>query len=297
MSKLLVIGRSGQLARELTRARRPEGWALTAIGRERLAAPEHRALADLIDEARPSLVINAAAYTAVDKAESEKEAAYALNRDLPGALAAVCADADIPLIHVSTDYVFDGRKAGAYLEDDPVNPVSIYGASKEAGERAVRERLSRHVIIRTSWLYSAFGTNFVTSMLRLGQERDELAIVADQEGSPTHAGDLARAILAIAQAVVSGKTDGYGTFHYCNRGRISRYDFAAEIFRRAAAFGIASPKLRAIATPDYPTPAVRPPNSTLDCARIGAIYAILPPAWQDSLQHCLRELLAPPAQN
>ena len=207
---ILVFGRSGQLALELARNPWPAGFVATCHGREScdlLAGGDPDALIVRIE---PALVVNAAAYTAVDKAESEPEAAYALNRDAPGRIAAACARHKLPFVHISTDYVFDGTKSGAYVEDDPIAPLSVYGASKAEGETEVAAATDRHVILRTAWVYSPFGSNFVKTMLALGAKRDRLRIVTDQRGSPTAAGEIARTIIAMTERLASGK-GAFGT--------------------------------------------------------------------------------------
>jgi dTDP-4-dehydrorhamnose reductase len=246
-----------------------------------------------VAESGASVVINAAAYTAVDRAESEPDLAFRLNRDGAASLAEGASACGAALIHISTDYVFDGTKPTPYREEDAVGPISVYGASKEAGERVVRERIDRHVILRTAWVYSAFGEgSFVKTMLRLGAERPELRIIDDQHGSPTGANDAARAMIAIATAIVGGKTDGFGTFHYCNTGSTTRFGQAKFIFDWLAARGHKVPRVTPIPTSAYPLPARRPANSVLDCGRIGEVYGILPRAWEASLAECLSEIEA-----
>jgi dTDP-4-dehydrorhamnose reductase len=291
--RALVIGRQGQVARALARTLWPVGSTMVFRGRDSLdlAAAGVHELRAAIEAARATIVVNAAAYTAVDKAESETDAAFALNRDGAARLAASCAQAGVPLIHISTDYVFDGAKESAYREDDPVNPINLYGASKEAGERAVRAALPAHAILRSSWVFSPFGTNFLNTMLRLGAEREELRIVADQHGCPTSAYDLARAIVAVAQDFARGRDDAFGTFHVCNAEATTWHGFAAAIFDEAAARGLRRPRLQAIATRDYPTPARRPANSLLDTARFTATFGFAMPPWRAALGRCIDERL------
>lgn len=289
---LLVAGRNGQVATCLARRRPPPGWRIVALGREQGfdIADEDAVRAGLAAH-RPDVVANAAAYTAVDRAESEPEAAFALNRDGPDILGRACTERDVPLIHVSTDYVFGGDKVGAYVEDDPVAPLGVYGASKAAGEAAVRAAAARHLILRTSWVYSPFGTNFVRTILRLAETREELSVVADQHGCPTAADDIAAAIMTLAERLVAADAP-FGTYHMAGAGACSWYDFAAEIVRLARP-GAATPRLRAIGTADYPTPARRPRNSRLDCARLERDFGIVLPSWRDGLRRCLDELLQP----
>ncbi len=291
MPRLLVIGRSGQLAVSLA-ALKTEAASLVCRGREVFDLSSAASVRALVEAERPAAIINAAAYTAVDRAESEPDAAYAVNRDGPAHLAAVAAAKGIPLIHVSTDYVFDGTKTGRYREDDPTAPLGVYGASKAAGEAVIRERQVAHVILRTSWVHSPYGANFVRTMLRLGGERPELAIVADQIGLPTYAPDLAEGVLGIALAVVAGKSDGFGTFHLAGGGEpVSWYGFAQAIFQRAAERGAPLPCLRPIPASEYPLPARRPANSVLDCARMAAVYGVALRPWPDALDDGIRALL------
>jgi dTDP-4-dehydrorhamnose reductase len=291
--RVLVIGRSGQLATSLAGTGWPAGTAVACRGHGDFDLTDPASTLALVRAERPAVIINAAAYTAVDRAEAEPEAAYALNRDGPAHLAAAAAAVGVPLIHLSTDYVFDGGKSGPWTEDDPVAPLGVYGASKAAGEQAVRERLADHLIIRTSWVHAPFGTNFVRTMLRLGRERPELGVVDDQIGRPTYAPDLAQALATLAVALAAGRRDGFGTFHLDGGGEpVSWYGFAAAIFARAAALGAPVPRLRPITTADYPTPARRPANSVLSAARIKAVHGLALRPWPAALDDSLRILLA-----
>jgi dTDP-4-dehydrorhamnose reductase len=291
--RILVAGASGQIAQALAGSPLPAGFTLECRGRDRLDLLDPGRVTRIVAESGADIVINAAAYTAVDQAESESDIAYRINRDGAAALAEGAAAAGAALLHISTDYVFDGTKTTPYREDDAVGPVSAYGASKEAGERVVRERLARHVILRTAWVYSAFGDgSFVRTMLRLGAERPELRIIDDQQGSPTNADDVAHALIAIAAAIAAGKSDGYGTYHFCNAGSTTRFGQATFIFDWLAARGHGVPRVKPIPSSAYPMPARRPANSVLDCARIGEVYGILPRAWEASLAECLSEILA-----
>ena len=288
--KLLVTGAGSQVGAELRRAVLPAGWNLVALGRDALDITDRDAVLAAVARERPGLVVNTAAYTAVDKAESEPEAAFAANAAAPGHIAVACRAAGIPLIHFSTDYVFDGAKPGPYVEDDPVNPLGVYGKSKEDGERAVRAELGEHVILRTAWVYSAHGYNFVKTMLRLAAERPELRVVADQRGCPTAAAELAAAIIAIARHIAAGN-GRWGTFHLTGAGPTSWHGFAEAIVRLAAPYTRKLPAVAAIATADYPTAARRPANSVLDCGRIVAAYGIAPSPWPDTLAEVVFELL------
>jgi len=292
--KILVIGRRGQVGYELHRGAWPAGFAVDYVEREQVNLAHPSEARDIVVSRRPDIVVNAAAYTAVDAAETDRETAFAVNRDGPAALADACREIGAAMIHFSTDYVFDGGKSGAYIEDDPVNPLSVYGASKAAGDAALRERLDRHVILRTSWVYSATGQNFVKTMLRLGAEREELRIVDDQHGTPTSAADLARAAIAIAAELIGGRADGFGTFNFTGGGETTTwYGFAREIFRGAAERGAKAPRaVQPITTADYPLPAPRPRNSVLDCGKIARLYGIAAPPWQAALSDCLDEIVA-----
>lgn len=289
---VLVVGRSGQVAGELARLGTIAGRPVTALGRPDLDLGRPDSLPATMDRLRPSVVINAAAYTAVDRAESEPEAARALNAAGPGLLAAVCAERGVPLIHLSTDYVFDGSKRGAWTEDDRIAPLGVYGRTKAEGEALVRAALPRHVILRTSWVFAGHGGNFVRTMLRLGRERDALSIVDDQRGGPTAAADIAAACARICEGLLAGREDGFGTVHFAGAPAVTWYGFARAIFDAAARRGRPAPALTAIATADYPTPARRPANSVLDCGRIGRVWGIAQPDWRASLEPVVDELLA-----
>ena len=290
MASILVFGRNGQVATELARVASPAAGTIKFLGRGECDLAVAGAAAQAIRSFAPDVVINAAAYTAVDKAESDRDAATALNALAPAEMAEASAAIGAPLIHISTDYVFDGLTPGAYRETDPCAPLSVYGASKLTGEVAVRDRQPRHVILRTSWVFSPYGANFVRTMLRLGAERDELAIVNDQHGGPTAAADIAAAILKIATGIRDDSA-AFGTYHYAGAPVSTWFDFANAVFEHAAAHGLKTPKaVRAIATADYPTAAIRPQNSTLDCSAITRYWGIERPLWQSSLSRCVEAL-------
>jgi dTDP-4-dehydrorhamnose reductase len=287
---ILVTGGSGQLASALLAAAgtRP----LLRVGRPQFDFDQPAALPDLLRDAAPSLIINAAAYTAVDRAETDAEAAARANRDGPALLAEYCARTGIPLLHVSTDYVFDGLKGAPYVETDPPRPTGVYGATKLAGEQAVLAECPRAVVLRTSWVYAARGRNFVLTMLRLGAERDRLSVVADQIGCPTAAPDLAAVILGIADRIgAGGWHDEYGgIFHAAGTGWVSWHGLAAAIFEVASGHGLKPPKLEAITTAEYPTAARRPPDSRLDCGKLARVFGLQLPPWRVSLGRVVDEV-------
>ncbi|PKP73599.1 MAG: dTDP-4-dehydrorhamnose reductase [Alphaproteobacteria bacterium HGW-Alphaproteobacteria-6] len=284
--KALIFGTTGQVARELAR-RVPAGISLTALGRDRADLADPAACARLIATADADLVINAAAYTAVDQAETEAEAAHLVNAGAPGAMARAAATRGIPFLHVSTDYVFDGSGSRPWREDDPTAPLGVYGATKLAGEVAVRAAGGPHVILRTAWVFSAHGRNFVKTMLRLGATRDRLSVVGDQRGGPTPAAAIADALWTVAQAFHAGRGQS-GTFHFAGSPTVSWADFAEAIFARADL--PQRPAVTRIPTSAYPTPARRPENSALDCSRILAAYGIGQPDWQQGLSEVIDEL-------
>jgi len=291
MVDILIFGSGGQLGHELMRTSWPAGLVPVGLPRAVCDIADETAVRAALDEYRPGLVVNAAAYTAVDRAETEVAAAFRTNRAGPATLGKACADHALPLIHISTDYVFDGTKTTPYEETDPVAPLGQYGASKEAGEAALRETLDRHVILRTAWLFGAHGPNFITTILRLAGDRDELAVVADQIGSPTPADALAGAVAAIAGRLIEGDTS-WGTYHYVGSPPTAWHGLAeatlAELKRRTGR----SVRVKPITTSDYPTPARRPANSVLDCARIGAAFGISQPDWHAGLAR-LMDLVVP----
>jgi dTDP-4-dehydrorhamnose reductase len=289
--KILVIGSKGQLGWEL--CRRSAGFDQEIVGLDLpdldITKPEQ--IRNILNDFGACLVVNAAAYTAVDKAEAEPDPAFAVNTDGPGHLAVYCAEANIPLIHLSTDYVFDGEKEGAYTENDPPAPLGVYGKSKAAGEEKVRKHLREHIILRTAWLYGSYGHNFVKTILRSAKVKEVLRVVADQHGCPTYAGDLAEAILAISNQIQKQKRISWGTYHYCGAGVTTWHGFAEKIIelsRKHDSFKVL--EIRPITTEDYPTPARRPKNSVLDCSLIGKQFGIYPKPWLKSLENMLERL-------
>ncbi|WP_267350637.1 dTDP-4-dehydrorhamnose reductase [Sphingomonas sp. GM_Shp_2] len=288
---ILVTGKGGQLGTELQRCAWPTGYEVVAIDVADLDLTDTAAIAAKVAERPWAAVINGAAYTAVDKAESNVVTAWAVNAMAPAAFGEACAEAGIPLVQVSTDYVFAGDKQGAWEVSDPVAPLGVYGASKLGGELAVRTSGVRHVIVRTAWVVSAHGNNFVKTMLRVGAERDTLTVVDDQRGSPTSAADLAGALTAITLRLVEDADAPTGTFHFSNAGETSWAGFAAEIFRQSGERGGATARVMPITTDQYPTSAKRPANSLLSHNAIRAAYGIAPRAWQDALSDILDELI------
>lgn len=285
---ILVTGANGQVGRELQRY----GRHILAYDRDQLDITETQAVYTCIAEQQPELVINAAAYTAVDKAEQEPELAYAINRDGAANLAQACAEYDLPLIHISTDYVFDGQKQGAYLETDPIAPQSVYGDSKWQGEEQVRQYCPKHIILRTSWVFGQYGHNFVRTIVRLAKEREQLSIVADQHGCPTHAGAIARTLFAIAANPAFRNGSVYGTYHYCGQPALSWYEFAIAIVREMRPLtAITAEKIVPISTAEFPTAATRPANSVLDCRYLQAAFGIKPQPWQQGLREVLQQWL------
>ena len=281
--KIVVTGAGGQLGRELqVLAPGFPGFDFIFLSRDRLPIDHFEEVRQFIKAEKPLYCINCAAYTAVDRAESEKEMAFLVNGDAAGELAAACQSVSARLIHISTDYVFDGSTDTALKEDDPTSPVNVYGASKRLGEELVLRQNSDSIVIRTSWLYSAFGSNFVKTMIRLMNDRESVNVVSDQIGSPTYAGDLARVIL---QIISSGKFVP-GIYHYSNEGRISWYEFALEI-RKLIQSGC---QVHPIPSSQYPTAARRPQFSLLDKSKIRKLYAISLPDWKSSLEVCIGEL-------
>ncbi|MFE8585866.1 dTDP-4-dehydrorhamnose reductase [Sphingomonas sp. NCPPB 2930] len=291
MRELLITGANGQLGRELQRVNMPRGWRVVALDRSALDLTDPAAIVAKVAERPWAAVINGAAYTAVDKAEHDQVAAWQVNALAPAAFASACAAANVPLVQVSTDYVFPGDRDGAWDVDDPVAPLGVYGASKLAGELAVRTSGVRHAIVRTAWVVSAHGHNFVKTMLRVGAEREILRVVADQQGSPTSAADLADILVHIAVRLADDADAPTGTFHFSNAGATTWAGFAEEIFRQSGARGGVVAQVEGITTAQYPTPARRPANSLLAHDAIERAYGITPRAWHDALGDILDELI------
>ena len=288
---ILVTGGDGQLGTSLMGLPRVEGFELIAPGLDVLDFTRPETL-DAVLASRPwAAVINGAAHTAVDRAESEPALAWTINAAAPARIAQFCASAGVPMVQVSTDYVYPGDKTGPYLEEDLVGPLGVYGASKAAGEWAVRAAVPRHVIARTSWVVSPFGANFVKTMLRLGAERDALRVVDDQWGAPTSAQDLAAVLLQVTLRLIADPAAPTGVFHMVNRGETTWRRVAEAVFERAARHGRKVPAVTPISTADYPTPARRPLNSRLSTARLEQAYGIVLPEWRDAVDRIVDQLL------
>ena len=290
--RIAVTGWQGQIARALLEAGTALGVEVTTVGRPKLDLAEPETIEPALREASPDVVVNAAAYTAVDEAEREHEITAKINKAGAGAVAAAAKVLRAPIIHLSTDYVFDGAKTCAYVEDDPVAPTSAYGVSKLAGEQAVAAANCDHLILRTSWVYAPYGKNFVRTMLALAETREEVRVVADQRGCPTYAPDIAQAIIRIARSLLEDRSDSRlrGVFHLAGTGETTWAGLAGAIFEYLAGRGRRHPMLRPITSAEYPTPARRPANSQLNCARLASIHGIQLPHWRESLTSCLERL-------
>lgn len=298
--RLLIAGWQGQVARALVEmAPACPDVRACAVGRAALDICEARSIERALAGISPTVVINSAAYTAVDAAETEVERAFALNRDGARMLAEAAARRGIPIIHISTDYVFDGNKSAPYTEDDTTDPVTVFGRSKLEGEEAVRAANPQHIILRTSWVFSPGGRNFVKTMLAQAAERDSIRVVADQRGSPSYAPHLVAAILELARRVSSPDAvhvhadakAPWGTYHAANAGATTWHGFAEEIFRRSAALGGPYADVEPIASLDYPTPAKRPANAVLDCSKLQQTFGLQLPPWQRAVSECVERIL------
>ena len=289
--KALITGGTGQVGTELIRRGDCCHFDIVAPNRAEINLLNESDVYSQLNSIRPDIVVNSAAFTAVDAAETECDMAFKVNRDAVRIMANSCKLLSIPLIHISTDYVFDGTKAGSYKETDLICPIGVYGRSKEAGEAKVRELLEKHIILRTSWVYAAHGNNFVKTMLRIGKERQNLNIVNDQFGAPTFAGDIADAILSIAKKVLEHDAlEFWGTYHYTAKGRTSWKDFAEVIFETASTWLPNKPYVEGIPSSQYPTAAKLPANSVLNCAKVD--LELGPPRrhWREGLDEVLDEL-------
>lgn len=290
--RILVCGAGGQVGHELVDRASAHGLEALGMTRGQLDITDAEQVKRVLGQFKPGLIINAAAYTHVDNAEAQAEQAYAVNRDGPACLAETARLAGIPLLHISTDYVFAGDQRTPYKETDEIAPGGVYGASKLAGEVAIQANLTQHVILRTSWVYGVHGHNFVKTMLRLGRQRDALSVVADQHGCPTQAGSIADVLLALASRYKREGTLAWGIYHYSGRSPCTWYDFAVEIFRQGAAKGLLAkaPQVSSITTAQYPTPARRPAWSVLDCTKFETTFGIQTADWHDELSVVLDAL-------
>ncbi len=290
MRRILITGGTGQVGTELLRCLWPSDIELIAPTRRELDLTDCDTIESYIAAGDFCAVINSGAYTAVDRAESDVLTAWKVNALAPAAMAAATKKSGVPIVHVSTDYVFDGAKDRPYVEDDAVAPLGVYGASKEAGEQAVRTGNPRHVILRTAWVFSAQGANFVKTMLRLGKERTLLKVVNDQHGSPTAASDIASAIATITYRLIESESAPVGTYSFVNAGEATWYDFAREIFLQRRSAGYTVPALEPIRTNQYPTPAQRPANSRLSTDKLKRDFGVEARDWTVALQQVLASL-------
>lgn len=292
MVRILLTGGTGQVGLELIRSRGwPENAQLVAPARNELDLSDVSAIVEYVAAGNFAAIINSGAYTAVDRAESEIVAAWKINALAPAGLASAASAAGIPIVQISTDYVFDGARREPYCENDAVRPLGVYGASKEAGEQAVRTSNARHVILRTAWVYSEHGSNFVKTMLRLAKAAPSIKVVGDQIGSPTSAVDIAKTVQKITLSLINHRAAPTGTYHFTNAGDGSWFDFASEIFRLRGSLRGTSPALEEIRTFEYPTAAKRPANSTLSHEKIMADYGVNPRHWKDALSDVMASLL------
>lgn len=294
MSRLIVLvaGRGGQVARALAASAPADQVKVVCLGRPEFDIRDAGQIARSVDDVAPDLVINAAAYTAVDQAESEPEEARLVNAAAAGALAKAAAARRAPILHLSTDYVFNGEKSGPYVETDEVDPLGVYGLSKLEGEQRVAAANPQAVILRTAWVYSPWGRNFAKTMLRVAEGRDELAVVHDQRGNPTSASDIAAALWAVALRYAGNpKSLVPGVFHMTAAGEASWAEFAEEIFSVSSAAGGPSARVRRITTAEYPTPTRRPASSRLDCSRLAEVHGVALPDWRSSTRSVVEELV------
>lgn len=269
---------------------------IQGLTRAELDISDDAKVMNAIKQIRPAVIVNCASYTSVDQAENEVQQSFDANTHGAAALARACEETGAICLHISTEYVFNGFKEKPYVEDDETAPLNIYGQCKAEAERQVRLLCGRHVIVRTSWLFSTMGKNFVHSILRLAKQKPTLKVVADQFGCPTPAVDLVAVLLNISQQTIGGKDDGFGTFHYCGAGRVSRYEFARRILWHARPYLDTLPELIPVSQSEFPTPAHRPMNCILDCAKIGHVYGITQKAWDSALADVIKELHPRPGE-
>ncbi len=287
--RICITGSQGQVASALKTWHGREGVTILPLARPEFDLAKAENALTLLTAMKPDVVISAAAYTAVDLAESNPDEAMSVNATGPGLVAKAAAALDVPILHLSTDYVFDGMRPTPYAEDCATSPNGVYGSTKLAGEQAVAAANPRHVILRTAWVYSHEGKNFVKTMLRLAETRPQLGVVSDQFGCPTYAPDIADALIAIARQSMSAKAGSaeFGVFHMAGGGDSSWSGFASAIFALARKHGLPAADVKPIATADYPTPARRPFNSRLDCQKLSATYGVRLPFWHDGLERCM----------
>lgn len=291
--RIAVTGKHGQVVTALIERSRQADVEIVAVGRPELDLADTASIRRTLAAIKPDAIVSAAAYTAVDKAESEEAAAFAINAEGPAAIAGVAEDLGIPVVHLSTDYVFPGDKRGVYVETDATGPVSVYGRSKLAGEEAIAAATANHAILRTAWVYSPYGANFVKTMLRLAETRNALNVVADQQGTPTSALDIADAVIAIAKRLANDPDETLrGVFHMTGSGEATWADFAEAIFARLEQKTGKTVTIGRITTKDYPTPAKRPANSRLSNDKLKQAYGIVLPDWRASTNIVLDRLLA-----
>jgi len=291
MKRVLLLGANGQVGQALTAEPLPADWHLGVYGRAECDITDHRTTQQALRDFKPDLIINAAAMTNVDACERETKTATAVNFDAAANLAAQCAAMDVPLIQLSTDYVFDGKDGAVpYKPDDQMNPLSVYADTKMMGEMAVRHELAWHVIVRVSSIFSAFGVNLLTRMLAALSEKEELKIVNDQTSCPTYAPDLAKALITMTEAILRGKHGGFGTFHYCGSPAVTRFDFVQAIMESYAPHTAKRPRILPALTSDFPGFAERPAYSVLDCSKTHEIYGIEQKPWREGLAEAIQTL-------
>ena len=293
MFKVLITGAKGQVGSEIVKAA-PIECTVIGLGYDQLDVTNESQIKEVLAQHQPDLIINAAAYTAVDKAESEAEKAFAVNERAVEFLAQAAKEADIPLFHISTDYVFDGKAQSPYKETDTVNPTSIYGLSKLAGEQAIARVHEKHIILRTSWVFGAIGNNFVKTMLRLGKERDELSVVSDQYGCPTSASSIANILWLLVAKYIQEKSLPWGIYHFSNSPACTWHEFACEVFEQAVKTATLNkaPLVKAITTADYPTPAQRPAWSVLSSRKVESLLGVNETLWKAELKPVLQLIKA-----
>ncbi len=289
---IMLLGAQGQVGQALQHEKLPADWQLHCHGRAELDITDHGGVKTALQRVRPALVINAAAVTAVDKAESDHREAVAVNFEGVANLAAQCAALDIPLIHLSTDYVFDGRDGNVpYTTENKMNPLSVYGQTKMMGEESIRHEHAWHVILRVSAVFSSFGKNILTNILKMIDERDELKFVIDQQACPTYAPDIAKALINIAEKIMGGKSNGFGLFHYCGSPETTRYEFVQEIMQTYMPYTQRRPKILPAKSTDFTGLAERPGYSVLDCSKIRDIYGIEQRPWREGLIEAMSLLM------